>query len=519
MKNKASLFWLLLLILPIYLFCSRYHPSEVNNGNFLMGYDNSIENKFNTDLFYKNIGDVTEAADPHVICINDTYYMYATNANKNYDCSYIQCWSSKNLTNWTKEGIVFQPERDAWCLDGLWAPEVIEKNGTFYLYYSGYKITPEREGSKDFYWRGHQIGVATSSSPTGPFIDIPNADPNKKMEARFDFPYAVIDPSPFIDDDGQAYLMVTKDQYRYNDSDIHSSILIAKLKDNMIDIDGDWIEISKPDKPFENISGSISAWNEAPCMFKRDGLYYLFYSANFYQDREYCVCVSTSTSPMGPFVKYDSPLLSALDEWDYVSGTGHNSIFKSADGKEVFMAYHVHINPSLAGSERMIYFDRVNFVGDKIFVNGPSISPQPLPSGSGEYVNVAKKAKIFVNDVEVHRLNDDYINPFSKGISSEFDVGTDHAQIKIKFENLTTCRALMLYDSANYSNALRYIRRITINGKIAIDVPICSSYMEVAKTPVSAFIYEFNELETNEIIIDLESEHQILLNELVVLGK
>lgn len=527
--NKLSLLWLLVLILPVYLFATRYKPSEVNDDNFLKGYDYSLDKKVNTNLFYQNIGSVKFAADPQVITYKNKYYMYATNANKNYDCSYLQCWSSENLTDWANEGICFQPDRDNWCIDGLWAPEVIEKNGTFYLYFSGYKIFPEDNGNPPLRFRGHQISVATSSSPTGPFIEVKNTlDP---LEAKFATSYAAIDPSPFIDDNGDAYLLITKDQQYINEEDIHSSILIGKLKDNMVELEGisdglinndeAFKLLIEPNNDFENINKSNHSWNEAPFMAKRNEKYYLFYSANYYEDREYSVCVCEANSPFDSkaFMSSKKVLLSADDAWDYVSGTGHCSIFKSVDGKEDFMAYHVHENPTLGGSERMIYFDRVTFSSLGVHVNGPSISPQPLPSGSGEYFNIAQEARIFVNGNEVARLNDSYINTNPYDNSTEENTYSNKVKIDVKFSENKKIRAISLYDSAIYSNTLNNLRKLVVKDKVAINIPMNESYSSGYKIPASSFIYEFNEIETDSIEIYLEGESPIFLNELVILGK
>ena len=68
--NKLSLLWLLVLVLPVYLFATRFKVNEVNNNNFLSGYDYSLDKKVNTSLFYQNIGSVKYAADPQVAIFN-----------------------------------------------------------------------------------------------------------------------------------------------------------------------------------------------------------------------------------------------------------------------------------------------------------------------------------------------------------------------------------------------------------------------------------------------------------------
>src|SRR5262249_48006386 len=76
----------------------------------------------------------------------------------------------------------------------FWAPEVAHADGKFYLYYS--------VGHED---KGHQLRMATSDSPQGPYRDSGKAlvDPGACCFA--------IDAHPFQDDDGQWYLFYARD--------------------------------------------------------------------------------------------------------------------------------------------------------------------------------------------------------------------------------------------------------------------------------------------------------------------
>ena len=473
------------------------------------GYDNTGE-EFNTNLFYANIGEV-QAADPHVIFAEDKYYMYATNANSNGDCSYLQVFSSVNLTNWTNEGICYQPSLTNWAIDGLWAPEVIEHNGTNYLYYSGWDI---KRG-------GHQIGVATSSSPKGPFVDYKGESANGYIDLNrspFQMEFKTIDASPFIDDNGDKYLLLTKDQVAGT-----SSIYIAKLNDDMVSLDYSTLTmLLTPSLDWEKKSVT-SFWNEAPFMYKKDDIYYLFYSTNYYMDRYYALGVATSTSPMGPFVKNEEPLLMVRDYWDYISGTGHCSIFESKDKKETFIAYHSHIDTTLGGGERKINFDRIYFDNRNVIINGPSLSPQLLPSGSGEYSDITYRGKVKLNGIHLPKLQDNLINAYEDKLDDEVNLMMNKATLTIEFDKKEKVRAIMIYDSSNFDYALKKIDDIKINNKHIKNIEMNDKYYNdedyLYKIPISAFIYEFDELETDRIEISLSSEEMIYLNEIKVVGK
>ena len=80
-----------------------------------------------------------------------------------------------------------QPGQFSWASTNAWAGQAVERNGKFYWYVP---IAVRSTGRM-------AIGVAVADSPTGPFRDAigrPLVDTNE------------IDPTVFIDDDGQAYL-------------------------------------------------------------------------------------------------------------------------------------------------------------------------------------------------------------------------------------------------------------------------------------------------------------------------
>src|SRR5439155_3735176 len=74
-----------------------------------------------------------------------------------------------------------------------------------------------------------------------------------------------------------------------------------------------------------------------------------------------------------------------------VSGPGHHSVIDSPDGKELFIVYHTHQQPSNPSFARQLAIDRMEFVDSsggetKIVVKGPTDTPQPMPSGAGPIV-------------------------------------------------------------------------------------------------------------------------------------
>ena len=112
-------------------------------------------------------------------------------------------FSSTDLVTWVDHGEVLHSRDVRWGISGyMWAPDCVFKNGTYYFYYPHLDKT-----------RTWKIGVATSTKPEGPFVDIGN--PISRTYGT--------DPCCFIDTDGQAYLY-------------YGEAMVAKLRPDMLDI-------------------------------------------------------------------------------------------------------------------------------------------------------------------------------------------------------------------------------------------------------------------------------------------
>ena len=181
------------------------------------------------------------------------------------------------------------------------------------------------------------------------------------------------------------------------------------------------------------------------------------------------------------------------------------------------------IDTILGGGERKINFDRVNFVEGKVLVNGPSLSPQLLPSGVGEYSDITSEATIKVNGSTNNQLKDNIINTIEDKLDTEVNTMSTKATVTVSFEEEKTLRAIMIYDSAHFDYCLPKVDDIEINGKHIKDLMMNEKYYSndeyLFKIPCSAFIYEFNELTAKEITITLSSTETIYLNEIKVVGK
>jgi beta-xylosidase len=237
-------------------------------------------------------------ADPAPMVYKDTVFLYtghdtAAVGVKAYKMPDWRVWSSTDMVNWADRGACLSAKTFSWASGDACAAQCIYRNGKFYYYVS---LTHKRnEASKG----GIAIGVAVADNATGPFKDaIGKALIVNEMTTDKTHPWDDLDPTVFIDDDGQAYLFWGNGSCKY-----------ARLKQNMTALDG----------PIKNFTPPH--YTEAPWIYKRKGLYYLVYAANMPETIEYC----TSKSPDGP--------------WDY-RGVIEDTVPKSFTTHPGILDYH-----------------------------------------------------------------------------------------------------------------------------------------------------------------------------------
>ncbi|MCC6159512.1 MAG: glycoside hydrolase family 43 protein [Deltaproteobacteria bacterium] len=268
------------------------------------------------------------AADPCLIRVSDTYYLYPTHTGRT-----VECWSSTDLVNWTYEGVVWGPAPDgAWNDNMVWAPEVFIDGDDYYLYYTA----------------NDKIGVAIGDGPTGPFVDV--YDEPFLGGDRWEFLGYTIDGHVFRDDDQKLYLYGTG----YNPLSI---LRVWELDDPITPTTQEGTPVLGPE---------VLGWEfvvlEAPWMIKHDGTYYLMYSGNRADTNAYAIGYATATSPLGPFTKYDGNPILAADTDAGFYGPGHHSVVRTPDERMV-MAYHTKIAPT-TGWDRLVRLNEIAFNGD-----------------------------------------------------------------------------------------------------------------------------------------------------------
>ncbi|GGA83038.1 glycoside hydrolase [Flavobacterium palustre] len=271
-------------------------------------------------------------ADPAPLVYKNTVYLYtghdgATLEDTNYKMPDWYVFSSKDMVNWTNHGSKLSPATFSWATGEAYAAQCIERGGKFYWFVSTFHKNDDNSKG------GAAIGVAVSNSPLGPFKDaIGKALIVNEMTTDMKHAWDDIDPTVFIDDDGQAYLFWGNGSCKW-----------VKLKKNMIEVDGG-ISTFKPKN-----------YIEGPWVYKRKNLYYLVYASAGTKPEmiEYC----TATNIAGPWT-YQGIIQENVTN----SFTTHPGIvdFK---GKSYFM-YHNGSLPTGGSYRRSICIDQMYYNPD-----------------------------------------------------------------------------------------------------------------------------------------------------------
>lgn len=356
-----------------------------------------------TSLESNNISGRVTYTNPLPVAVGDpfilkdsknSYYLYGTGGGARNGYS---AYSSKDLISWEYEGQVYKGNTpDSWCTGSFWAPAVYKYKDNYYMFFSAqWRVNPTNE-EENF-----RIGVAIADKPAGPFSDLfgrPIFDPG----------YPVIDADLLFDSNGKIYLYYSRCCYKHAvrtelsdwaakkgwyDEIEESWIYGVELKADFSGIIGEPVLLLRPpvamnDPQAEWESRSVTShevnrrWTEGSAIFRHDSIYYMMYSANYFGGENYAVGYATSKNPLGPFRKAgNNPVLQKnISQGGIVSGTGHNSITYSPDGKVMYCVYHGRtVN---TGNRRLVFIDRMEILKNgHLVVYGPTTTPQSSPPG------------------------------------------------------------------------------------------------------------------------------------------
>jgi beta-xylosidase len=268
----------------------------------------------------------TLTADPAAMVYEGTVYLYtghdeAPDKENRYVMKQWLCFSSTDMVHWKSYPPPLAVSDFAWAKQDAWAGQVIARDGKFFWYVPMSHATIP----------GFAIGVAVSDSPAGPFKDARgSALITNDMTTDTKISWDDIDPSVFIDDDGQAYLFWGNTRCRY-----------AKLKSNMIELDG----------PIETID--LPKYTEAPWIHKHGNLYYLSYACDFPEKTAY----ATAEKITGPW-----KFRGIINELAGNCNTNHQAII-DYKGRTYFI-YHNGGTPTGGSFRRSVCIEYLNYNPD-----------------------------------------------------------------------------------------------------------------------------------------------------------
>ena len=247
-------------------------------------------------------------ADPYVLEDDGWYYIYGTHAADG-----IVVYRSRDMREWSdlcgnaKNHLALHKD-DVWGEKWFWAPEVYKVGDRYLMTYSAEE----------------HICYAEADSPCGPFVQ------------RDKRPYLPeekgIDSSFFIDDDGTPYIFWV----RFTHGNV---IWVAEMSRDLHEVKIETARrlIDVEEGTWEHRMGRVA---EGPAVIKHRGKYYLTFSCNDYQSKDYAVGFAVADNPKGPYVRYaGNPI---LHRHHGCVGTGHHTLLPTRRG--LYMVYHAHYN-------------------------------------------------------------------------------------------------------------------------------------------------------------------------------
>ena len=416
---------------------------------------------FNTAMAQNPVIRGLYSADPTARVFNNKVYIYPSHdifppegQRQDWFCmADYHVFSSENLIDWTDHGVILTQETVPWGKPdaySMWAPDCVYKNGTYYFYF------PNAPQSG----RGFAIGVAKASSPEGPFT----CEPQPIVGVTG------IDPCVLVDDDGSAYIYWSG-----------MGIRGAKLKDNMVELDGELQTIMMPPprqaqndsmpKPQlqrmrmmvggEEMKGLPEGFKEGPYAFKQGGHYYLTFpwvrgDTSDGKNPTETLAYAMSDSPLGP---WDFKGIIMAEHANHC-WTNHHSITQYR-GQWYLFYHHNDFSPN-DDKRRSVCIDKISFNADgtikevKPTMRGVGICPATSRIEIDRYSEASEGCTVAYNDT-VNYFNGWSVTLPAKGSWARFD--------DVDFSMLNSGAYMMVSVKAN-ANTEFCVREKNAKGKV-----------------------------------------------------
>lgn len=258
--------------------------------------------------------------DPFVLLHDGKYYLYGTRSATCWGkAEGFDCYVSENLADWEGPIEIFRRSEDFFSDESFWAPECIEKDGSFYL------ITTflPKGGKKGIY-------VMKSDSPLGPFtLFSERLTPER---------WACIDGTVYFED-GHPFLVFS---HSFEDTPDGDMCAIALSDDLRSAVGEPWTLFSAPDAPWARpvpfakaefgMDGDVY-FTDGPYLYLAgDGRLYMPWSSWSLHGYAVGTAVSASGKLSGPWTQCEAPL--------FPDDGGHGMLLRDKTGHLLYVLHY-----------------------------------------------------------------------------------------------------------------------------------------------------------------------------------
>jgi len=289
-------------------------------------------------------------ADPEAHIFENEYWIYPTYSAPYAEQTFLDAFSSVDLVTWTKHPRVLDAANVVWARRAVWAPSIIQKEGSYYLFFGANDIQNDSQVGG--------IGVARARRPGGPFED----HLGRPLVDRFHNGAQPIDPFVFRDEDGTYYLIYGG--WRHCN--------IAKLNADFTDFlpfsDGTTFKEITP-----------SGYVEGSFLFVKDGKYYFMWSEGGWTGPNYAVAYAIGPSPLGPFQRAGRIL---QQDPAVATSAGHHSVLHIPGSSRWYIVYHRRPLGEKDRNHRVVCIDELRFDAAgailPVAITREGVPPDPL---------------------------------------------------------------------------------------------------------------------------------------------
>ncbi|KXJ86832.1 putative xylanase 7 [Microdochium bolleyi] len=412
--------------------------------------------------------------DPAPLVYNNRLYVF-TGQDEDGATTYVmkkwRLYSTDDMANWQHHGSPLSLATFAWADANAWAAQAVFRNGKFWIY-----VPVRRRGGS------MAIGVGVADTIEGPWRDAIGGPLLENAE---------IDPSVFIDDNGQAYLYWGNPRLAY-----------VRLNADMKSYSGGINYVSLTPGSFgprpTPTTQRPSAYEEGPWVYKRNGLYYMVYAANCCSED---IRYSTGPSITGPWT-YRGVLMAT----EGGSFTNHPGLVDFAGNSYFF--YHNGALPGGGGYQRSVAVESFKYNSDgtipqlRMSTAGPAqvknlnpyvrVEAETIAWSSGIEVETCSEGGINIANIN----NGDYVKVKGVGFgspgASQFSVRVASATSGGKIELRTGSRTGNLVGTCSVPGTGGWQNWTTVNCRLSTTVTGVQDLFFVYTGSGTGFLFNIN---------------------------